>query len=498
MATDNPVPYWNPAPGGVFTEDNNEKRQVAGKEQAIASSCQPPAANLPLPPSNRVALVSLGCKVNQNELEAIKHLFLAAGYQVVPFPQEADVYVVHTCTVTHISDRKSRQLIRRATRANPEAVVAVTGCYAQVAPAEVLAIPGVDVVVGTRDRHRLVELVTKARVGGVPVNAVRPHELGETFEELPLVEISRTRAFLKIQEGCQEFCTYCIVPYARGPLRSREPQAILAEVRRLVAAGYLEIVLTGVHTGAYGRDLPGDSDLAGLLRQLVQVPGLRRLRISSIDPLDFTPELKAVLVGEEVICPHFHIPLQSGDDVILQKMGRRYTGRYYQELIASLRSGRPRAAFTSDVMVGFPGETEEQFQQTIAVLKAAALAGLHVFPFSPRRGTAAAAMSDQVSPEVKKERERRLLQLGYYLARQYARQFLNATREVLVERPRPGQPGFYEGHTDNYLTVAFPAADDLTGQLVRVRLLELQGGLISGRLEKNVTGEQENGFGKRK
>ncbi|MBC7326086.1 MAG: tRNA (N(6)-L-threonylcarbamoyladenosine(37)-C(2))-methylthiotransferase MtaB, partial [Moorella sp. (in: Bacteria)] len=387
-----------------------------------------------MPPA-RVALASLGCKVNQNELEALKHLFLAAGYEIVPFPEKADVYIVHTCTVTHISDRKSRQLIRRAVRANPEAVVAVTGCYAQVAPGEVLAIPGVDLVVGTRDRRRLVELVEKARQEGAPLNAVRAHEPGEAFEELPLVEVSRARAFLKIQEGCEEFCTYCIVPYARGPLRSREPEAILKEVRRLVAAGYLEIVLTGVHTGAYGRDLPGGMDLAGLLQRLVRVPGLTRLRISSIDPLDFTPELKAVLVGEEVICPHYHIPLQSGDDRILQKMGRRYSGQYYVELIASLRSGRPRAAFTTDVMVGFPGETEEQFQNTVNVVKEAALAGIHVFPYSPRRGTPAATFPGQVPPQVKRERERRLLQLARHLSRHYAREFLQETLAVLVERP---------------------------------------------------------------
>ncbi|OIQ61561.1 threonylcarbamoyladenosine tRNA methylthiotransferase MtaB [Moorella thermoacetica] len=445
-------------------------------------------------PAPRVALVSLGCKVNQNEVEALKHLFQEAGYQVVPFPEAADVYVIHTCTVTHISDRKSRQLIRRAIRANPEAIVAVTGCYAQVAPGEVLAIPGVDLVVGTRDRHRLVELVARAREGTAPINAVRPHEKGETFEELPLVEVSRARAFLKIQEGCQEFCTYCIVPYARGPLRSRDPELIRAEVRRLVDAGYLEIVLTGVHTGAYGRDLAGEVDLADLLQNLVKVPGLRRLRISSIDPLDFTPELKAVLTGEGVICPHFHIPLQSGDDAILGRMGRRYTGQYYLELIASLRSGRPGAAFTSDVMVGFPGETEAQFQNTLAVVKEAALAGIHVFPYSPRRGTPAAAMPGQVAAEVKKDRERRLLQLGRHLSRQYAREFLAQTLDVLVEGPLPGCPDCQEGLTGNYLRVAFPAPADLTGRLVPVRLQELRGSLIWGKLEKDVSDRQENGW----
>ncbi|MBE3573440.1 MAG: tRNA (N(6)-L-threonylcarbamoyladenosine(37)-C(2))-methylthiotransferase MtaB [Moorella humiferrea] len=449
-------------------------------------------------PSPRVALVSLGCKVNQNELEAMKHLFREAGYEIVPFSQKADVYVVHTCTVTHISDRKSRQYIRRARRANPDAVVAVTGCYAQVAPGEVMSIPGVDVIIGTRDRRQLVELVEKARREGITVNAVRPHEAGEAFEELPLVEVSRARAFLKIQEGCEEFCTYCIVPYARGPFRSRAPEAVLKEVQRLVAAGYLEIVLTGVHTGAYGRDLPGGPDLAGLLRQIVQIPGLKRLRISSIDPLDFTPDLKEVLTGEEIICPHYHIPLQSGDDEILRRMGRRYDARYYLDLIASLRARRPRAAFTSDVMVGFPGETEEQFQNTMRVVKEAGLAAIHVFPYSPRRGTPAAAMPDQVDPAVKKERERRLLQLGRKLSRQYAREFLQETMEVLVERALAGRPGVFEGHTGNYLQVAFPAAADPTGSLVAVRLEELRGSLIWGKLVQDVNaGRQENGPGRR-
>ncbi|WP_338835043.1 Threonylcarbamoyladenosine tRNA methylthiotransferase MtaB [Moorella humiferrea] len=449
-------------------------------------------------PSPRVALVSLGCKVNQNELEAMKHLFREAGYEIVPFSQKADVYVVHTCTVTHISDRKSRQYIRRARRANPDAVVAVTGCYAQVAPGEVMSIPGVDVIIGTRDRRQLVELVEKARREGITVNAVRPHEAGEAFEELPLVEVSRARAFLKIQEGCEEFCTYCIVPYARGPFRSRAPEAVLKEVQRLVAAGYLEIVLTGVHTGAYGRDLPGGPDLAGLLRQIVQIPGLKRLRISSIDPLDFTPDLKEVLTGEEIICPHYHIPLQSGDDEILRRMGRRYDARYYLDLIASLRARRPRAAFTSDVMVGFPGETEEQFQNTMRVVKEAGLAAIHVFPYSPRRGTPAAAMPDQVDPAVKKERERRLLQLGRKLSRQYAREFLQETMEVLVERALAGRPGVFEGHTGNYLQVAFPAAVDPTGSLVAVRLEELRGSLIWGKLVQDVNaGRQENGPGRR-
>ncbi|MGB9660888.1 MAG: tRNA (N(6)-L-threonylcarbamoyladenosine(37)-C(2))-methylthiotransferase MtaB [Moorellaceae bacterium] len=420
----------------------------------------------------RVALTSLGCKVNQNELEAFKGLFRSAGYEIVPFEDRADVYVVHTCTVTHLSDRKSRQMIRRALRNNPEAVVAVTGCYAQVAPEEVLGIPGVDVVVGTKDRSRVVELVEEARRTGKIINAVRELEEGEPFEELPVSQVHRARAFIKIQEGCEEYCTYCIVPYARGPLRSRAPELVVEEVRKLVAAGYKEIVLTGVHTGAYGRDAQQGIDLSYLLRQLLKLPGLGRIRVSSIDPLDFTPELIRTLTEEEKICPHFHIPLQSGDDFILQRMGRRYTSREYLHLLRLLRSGRPRAAITTDIIVGFPGEKEEHFRHTLEVAQEAAFARIHVFPYSPRAGTPAAAMPEQVEPEVKKERVARLRSLAKRLEEEYARSFLGEVMEVLAEEMISEKESLWEGHTGNYLTVVFAAAGDWTGRLLPVRLLE--------------------------
>ncbi|KUK12144.1 MAG: MiaB-like tRNA modifying enzyme [Moorella sp. 60_41] len=430
----------------------------------------------------RVALTGLGCKVNQNELEALKGLFRSAGYQVVPFEEPADVYVVHTCTVTHLSDRKSRQMIRRAVRNNPEAVVAVTGCYAQVAPEEIMGIPGVDVIVGTRDRARLVELVEEARRTGKVVNAVRQPEKGEAFEELPVTQVSRARAFLKIQEGCEEYCTYCIVPYARGPLRSRAPQRVVEEVQRLVAAGYQEIVLTGVHTGAYGRDLPGGVDLDYLLRQLLQVPGLGRLRLSSIDPLDFTPGLIRTLTEREGICPHFHIPLQSGDDFILRRMGRKYTAAQYLELLDRIRERRPRAAITTDIIVGFPGEKEEHFRRTLEVVQRAAFARLHAFPYSPREGTPAASMPDQVPAEVKKERMARLLDLGKSLEEAYAGDFLGETLDVLVEEQVQGEEDLWEGHTGNYLVVRFRSPGDWTGRLVPVVLEEWREGRLWGKV----------------
>jgi len=433
----------------------------------------------------RVALVSLGCKVNQSELEGLKALFYSAGYQIVPFPEEADVYVIHTCTVTHISDRKSRQLIRRAIRANPRAVIAVTGCYAQVAAPEILSIPGVDVVVGTKDRCRLVELVEEAFKGKGPINGVRPHSPREAFEELPLMPPSRrqrTRALVKIQEGCENFCTYCIVPLARGPLRSRPLDSIRAEVQKLIEENCKEIVLTGVHIGAYGRDL--GTNLATLLKELVKLKGLTRLRLGSLDPWDFTPELIQIITEEEVICPHYHIPLQSGDNRILKSMGRPYTSEDFLELIFRLRNRRPRAAFTSDVMVGFPGEGEEEFQNTIKIVKEAALNDLHVFSFSPRPGTPAASFPHQVPPEVKKEREKQLLELARWLLKRYQRQFLGETAMVLVEREIPEQPGIWLGRTDNYLLVAFPAGTDLKGELLPVKLQRIQGKTIWGELEE--------------
>ncbi|MDN5347498.1 MAG: threonylcarbamoyladenosine tRNA methylthiotransferase MtaB [Clostridia bacterium] len=440
----------------------------------------------------RAALISLGCKVNQAELEGIKSVFQQAGYLIVDFEEPADVYVIHTCTVTHLSDRKSRQLIRRANRQNPEAVVVVTGCYAQVAPDEVLAIPGVDVVVGTRGRHRLPELIARARETRKAINAVKEHTAGEPFEELPVGEPSRARAFLKIQEGCEEYCRYCIVPYARGPLRSLEPEKAVAAVQRLLAAGFKEIVLTGVHTGAYGRDLGRGIDLNYLLQRLVRLPGLLRLRISSLDPPDFSDELIATLGAADNICPHFHIPLQSGDDYILQRMGRKYTVGQYRDLVAAIRAVKPGVAITTDVIVGFPGEGKENFARTLEFVREIAFARLHVFPFSPRAGTPAAALPDQVPAEVKKERVRELIAVGRGLARKYAAGFIGRVVKVLVEKQVPGRENTWEGHSENYLKVNFQAPGrELTGEIVPVVLEEIRGETTWGKIFSGQQGKED-------
>ncbi|MBC7104304.1 MAG: MiaB/RimO family radical SAM methylthiotransferase, partial [Firmicutes bacterium] len=312
----------------------------------------------------RVSIYTLGCKANQADSAALAGLFRERGYEVVEFPAPAEVYIINTCTVTHLGDKKSRQAIRRAARANPGAVVVVTGCYAQVAPEAVAGLPGVRLVVGTGDRGRLVELVEEVARTGRPRVLVGDARRRREFEELgPALYPTRVRAWVKIQEGCDNFCTYCIVPRARGPVRSRRPEGVVQEVRRLAAEGYGEVVLTGIHIGAYGRDL-GDVDLAGLLRRLADLPGLKRLRLSSIEPPEVTPELIRLMAESPVICRHLHIPLQSADDRVLFRMGRRYTAEDYRRLMEAVRAQVPGVAVTTDVMVGFPGEDEEAFRRT--------------------------------------------------------------------------------------------------------------------------------------
>ncbi len=438
----------------------------------------------------KVAIATLGCKVNQYDSAALASLFSRRGYQVVDFAEPADIYIINTCTVTHIGDRKSRQLIRRAAKNNPDALIVVTGCYAQVSPEEVAAVPGVDLVLGTREKGRIVDLIESAGGRNGPRVAVQDACAAKEFEELPAPALGeRVRAFLKIQEGCSNYCTYCIVPYARGPLKSRRPENILAEARCLIAAGYKEIVVTGIQTGAYGRDLPEEIDLARLLVSLVKLPGLVRLRLSSVEPLDFTPSLIAVVAAQEKICRHLHIPLQSADNTVLQKMNRHYTAEYFRELIATIRRNIPEVAITTDVLVGFPGETEEQFASTYLFVQEMAFSRLHVFKYSPRKGTPAAKMPNQVPAPVKEERSRRMIALGEALAGAFAARFLGRQVEVLAEEPSREFPGCYEGLTGHYLRVAFPAALDLRAELVKVQVAELCGTVLKGTLVEKAREE---------
>lgn len=420
-----------------------------------------------------VAFHTLGCKVNHYETEAIWQLFKQQGYERVDYENMSDVYVINTCTVTNTGDKKSRQVIRRAVRKNPNAVICVTGCYAQTSPAEIMAIPGVDIVVGTQDRVKMLEYIEQYKEERQPINAVGNIMKNRVYEELDVPAFTdRTRASLKIQEGCNNFCTFCIIPWARGLMRSRDPKEVIRQAQQLVDAGYKEIVLTGIHTGGYGEDMK-DYNLASLLRELEsQVKGLKRLRISSIEASQITDEVIEVLDKSNIVVNHLHIPIQSGSNTVLKRMRRKYTMEFFAERITRLKEALPGLAVTSDVIVGFPGETEEEFMETYNFIKEHKFSELHVFPYSKRTGTPAARMEDQIDEDIKNERVHRLIELSDQLAKEYASNYDGEVVEVIPEEvyKEAGDGNLYVGYTDNYLKVVFPATEDMIGQIVKVKI----------------------------
>ncbi|WP_144511134.1 tRNA (N(6)-L-threonylcarbamoyladenosine(37)-C(2))-methylthiotransferase MtaB [Bacillus sp. FJAT-22090] len=420
-----------------------------------------------------VAFHTLGCKVNHYETEAIWQLFKENGYDRTDFEKQSDVYVINTCTVTNTGDKKSRQVIRRAVRQNPDAVICVTGCYAQTSPAEIMAIPGVDIVVGTQERTKLLGYIEEYKKERKPINAVGNIMKNRVYEELDVPAFTdRTRASLKIQEGCNNFCTFCIIPWARGLMRSRDPEEVVRQAQQLVDAGYLEIVLTGIHTGGYGEDLK-DYNLAQLLRDIEsKVKGLKRLRISSIEASQLSDEVIDVLRDSKIVVRHLHIPIQSGSDTVLKRMRRKYTMEFFANRLDRLREALPDLAITSDVIVGFPGETEEEFMETYNFIRNQRFSELHVFPYSKRTGTPAARMEDQVEEEIKNERVHRLITLNDQLAVEYASRFEGEVLEIIPEEKYKldSTSNLYEGYTDNYLKVIIPGTEDLIGKLVRVKI----------------------------
>ncbi|MCA1017184.1 MULTISPECIES: tRNA (N(6)-L-threonylcarbamoyladenosine(37)-C(2))-methylthiotransferase MtaB [Bacillus] len=421
-----------------------------------------------------VAFHTLGCKVNHYETEAIWQLFKEAGYERKDYESKADVYVINTCTVTNTGDKKSRQVIRRAIRHNPDGVICVTGCYAQTSPAEIMAIPGVDIVVGTQDRHKLLGYIEEYRRERQPINGVGNIMKARVFEELDVPAFTdRTRASLKIQEGCNNFCTFCIIPWARGLLRSRDPEEVINQAQQLVDAGYKEIVLTGIHTGGYGEDLK-DYNFAKLLKELDErVAGLKRIRISSIEASQITDEVIEVLDQSDKIVRHLHIPLQSGSNTVLKRMRRKYTMEFFAERLTKLKKALPGLAVTSDVIVGFPGETEEEFMETYNFVKDHQFSELHVFPYSKRTGTPAARMEDQVDENVKNECVHRLIALSDQLAKEYASAYEGDVLEIIPEesfKEQDGTHNLYVGYTDNYMKVVFEGTEDMIGRLVKVKI----------------------------
>ncbi|WZY00966.1 tRNA (N(6)-L-threonylcarbamoyladenosine(37)-C(2))-methylthiotransferase MtaB [Bacillus sp. FSL W7-1360] len=419
-----------------------------------------------------VAFHTLGCKVNHYETEAIWQLFKQAGYEKVDEERRADVYVINTCTVTNTGDKKSRQIIRRAIRKNPDAVICVTGCYAQTSPAEIMAIPGVDIVIGTQDRTKLLDYIAQYQKEREPINGVGNIMKSRVYEELDVPSFTdRTRASLKIQEGCNNFCTFCIIPWARGLMRSRDPEEVIKQATQLVEAGYKEIVLTGIHTGGYGEDLK-EYSLARLLEDLEEVRGLKRIRISSIEASQLTDDVISVIAKSKKVVRHMHVPLQSGSDTVLKRMRRKYTMAQFSERITKLKEALPRLAITSDVIVGFPGETEEEFQETYDFIAEHKFSELHVFPYSMRTGTPAARMTDQIAEDVKSERVHRLISLSDQLAKDYASQFEGEVLEMIPEERDKENPdsGLFIGYTDNYLKVKVAVDETMVGEIVRVKL----------------------------
>ncbi|GAA0135952.1 tRNA (N(6)-L-threonylcarbamoyladenosine(37)-C(2))-methylthiotransferase MtaB [Paenibacillus sp. YSY-4.3] len=431
-----------------------------------------------------VAFYTLGCKVNFYDTEAIWQLFKNEGYEQVDFEQTADVYLVNTCTVTNTGDKKSRQIIRRAIRRNPDAIVAVTGCYAQTSPAEILDIPGVDLVIGTQDREKIMPLIGQLQEQRQPINAVRNIMKTRDFEELDVPDFAdRTRAFLKIQEGCNNFCTFCIIPWSRGLSRSRDPQSVVNQAKQLVAAGYKEIVLTGIHTGGYGDDLE-NYRLSDLLWELDKVEGLERVRISSIEASQIDDKMLEVLKGSSKMCRHFHIPLQAGSNEVLKRMRRKYTIEEFELKIKKIRDFMPDVAITTDIIVGFPGETEELFREGFEAIKRIGFSEMHVFPYSKRTGTPAARMEDQVDEEVKHARVHELIDLSESMQLAYAQKFVGQVIDVIPEKDEKGVTGegYAAGFSDNYLQVRFEASGDLTGKVCRVKLTKAGVNTCEGQL----------------
>lgn len=427
----------------------------------------------------KIAFYTLGCKVNQVETEQLKEEFIHRGYEIVDFTDEADIYLINTCTVTHVSDRKSRAIIRRAAR-HPRALVAVTGCMAQVAGKELAGIEGIDLIVSNLDKENIANIIEELDPEQ-PKPIVIEHLPDKDRKLRPVLysqQHKRTRAFVKIQDGCESGCSYCIVPRARGPVRSKLPEHVLQEIELLLSLGYREIVLTGIHTGFYGKDLD-NWDLYRLLDKiLTEIGGDYRLRLSSLEPLEVSQELINLIADNSRMCRHFHIPLQSGSNRILKAMNRRYSREYYYDLLQGIAVSIPGVALTTDVMVGFPGEDEKDFQDTYDLIDSLPFMDLHVFPYSRRPGTRAASMTPQVPPREKQARSQKLLNLARKKHDDFISGQIGQELTLLVEKQTGEQE--YTGISDNYIEVGFQSPRDLRGELVQVRVEGINAERVKG------------------
>jgi threonylcarbamoyladenosine tRNA methylthiotransferase MtaB len=429
----------------------------------------------------RVAIATLGCKVNHYDSAVIEDRLHSEGYTVVPFPAQADVYIVNSCTVTNRADAESRRLARRARRLNPYARVIMTGCYAQVSSQKISHMPEVDYVVGLGRLADLLRVVRgEVEEERVFVSNLRKAEQVDTFGTLTFN--SQTRAFLKIQEGCNLFCTFCIVPFSRGKSRSVPPRTVLEQLDLLGEQGFQEVVLTGIHLGGYGSDLDPPVDLIWLLETIAERKPVPRVRLSSLDPHEISEKMVRLVAQAEVLCPHFHIPLQSGDNSILQRMRRRYDTALSREVFTMIRELLPHAAIGTDLIVGFPGEGEEEFARNYAFLEETPLTYFHVFPYSPRSGTTAAKFSDQVPAAVIEERARQVRKLGEQKKTAFCRRFLSHTLPVLFEHSRDKSSALLKGYSRNYLRVLVAGGDEWMNREANVRIKRTRGGVAWGTL----------------
>ena len=408
----------------------------------------------------KAAFYTLGCKVNQYETEAMAELFADSGYEIKEFTEVADVYVINTCSVTN-------------------AVIAVTGCYAQTAPDEVLAIDGVNLVLGTKDRKNIVTLVEELNTES-NINHVSDIMSNHEFEELQIKQYSnRTRAFIKIQEGCNQFCSYCIIPYARGPVRSRAKDDVVREIKELAHNGFKEIILVGIHVASYGVDL-GDTTLESLIMDVDKIDGVERIRLSSIEPMTLNQEFIDSIKDSKKLCHHFHISLQSGCDETLKRMNRKYTTAQFKGIVDGLREAFDDVAITTDIMVGFPDESDEEFNKTVEFVRNIKFADAHVFQYSQRRGTPAAKRPNQISPDVKEKRSKIIIAETQKTRDEFINRFIGKTMRVLFEQP--AKDGLFEGKTDNYITVHAPSNIDLNDQFRNVLLERNENGIVIGKI----------------
>lgn len=420
----------------------------------------------------KAALHNLGCKVNAYETEAMQHLLEEAGYEIVPFTQKADVYVINTCSVTNMADRKSRQMLHKAKKNNPDSIVVATGCYVQTSEKEVLNDLSVDIVIGNDRKHDLVRLLEEYSLDSVNDTVDDINDGKHDFEELFIDQTKEhTRAFIKVQDGCNQFCSYCIIPYARGRVRSRRFENVIAEVERLAANGFKEVVLTGIHLSSYGVDFEEATGLLELIQAVNAVKGIKRIRLGSLEPKIVTEHFASEISKLDKICPHFHLSLQSGCDATLKRMNRKYTTKEYERGCELLRKYFVHPAITTDVIVGFPGETEEEFEQTKAYLEHIHFYEMHIFKYSKRKGTRAAVMPDQIDEQIKAARSEKLIALGHDMSKEFRKFYIGKNEEVLFEEKAViGDKEYFVGYTKEYVKVAKKTDENLENQIVSGRI----------------------------